>query len=333
MTVRHIERQRLGWRARVRRAVGAAVTDGFFGAAAKSTRSLPLAHPRLHGVRVERDVPYLPTGRPEHTLDVYHPRGDTSEPRPCVLYVHGGGFRVLSKDTHWLFGLAYARRGFVVVSVNYRLAPAHPFPAAIEDVAAAYQWVVANAARLGVDAQRLVVAGESAGANLAMSVTLAATYARSEPFARGVYETTVVPRAVVAACGLFEVSRPERYSQHHVFFRDRIEEVTDAYLGGQRLPEALLDFADPLRPLERGELPTRPLPPVFVPCGTWDVLIDDSRRLHQALISAGSIRSRFEAYPRGPHAFHAFVFTRAARACWRHTFEFLDEAGAAPPRR
>jgi acetyl esterase len=332
MTVRLIERQQLGLKAKVRRALGAAVTDGFFGAAAKSTRYLPIAHPGLHRVRVERDVPYRPSGRIEHTLDVYRPGEDAVGPRPCVLYVHGGGFRVLSKDTHWLFGLAYARQGFVVLSINYRLAPEHPFPAAIEDLASAYQWLVTNAARLEIDPSRIVVAGESAGANLAVSLTLATTLSRPEGFARDVFGTGVVPRAVVAACGLFEVSRPERFSQHHVFFRDRIEEVTDAYLGGLRVPEGLLDFADPVRPLERGEPTARPLPPVFVPCGTWDVLLDDSRRLHRALVAAGSTRSRFEAYPRGPHAFHAFVFTKAARSCWRDTFQFLDDAGAAPPR-
>jgi acetyl esterase len=332
VTVRRIARQRLGLRAQVRRALGAAVTDGVLGAAARSTRFLPGAHPGLYGVAVERDVPYLVDGQPRQRLDVYRPRAAGGGLRPCVLYLHGGGFRVLSKETHWLFSLAYARRGFVVVNADYRLAPAHPFPAAVEDVAAAYRWVVANAARLGVDPSRLVIAGESAGANLAMSLTLATTFRRAERFAAEVYETGVVPRAVVAACGLFEVSRPERFRGQHAFFRDRVEEVAEAYLGGLHLPQALMDFADPVRALERGEVPDRPLPPVFLPCGTWDFLLDDSRRLHRALIAAGSTRSRFEAYARGPHAFHALVFTSAARECWRDTFEFLDEAGALPAR-
>ena len=50
-----------------------------------------------------------------------------------MLYVHGGGFRILSKDTHWIMGLAFARRGFLVFNIGYRLAPKHPFPAAIAD--------------------------------------------------------------------------------------------------------------------------------------------------------------------------------------------------------
>lgn len=327
---RFFEKRRLGLGASVRRRLGAALTDGFFSTAARSSRLLPVAHPRLHKVVVERDLAYRSTGKVEHTLDVYRPADDATGPRPCVLYIHGGGFRVLSKDTHWIFGLAYARRGFVVVNVNYHLAPGRPFPAAVEDVASAWQWLVENAGRLGIDLSRVVVAGESAGANLAVSLTLATTMRREESFARDVFGTNVTPRAVVAACGIYEVSRPERFSENHVFFRDRLEEVTDAYLGGVRLSERLLDFADPLAPLERGEAFARPLPPMFLPCGTWDHLLDDSRRLHAALLRAGSTGSRLGEYARGPHAFHAFVFTPAARACWRDTFSFLGHHGAMP---
>ena len=53
-------------------------------------------------------------------------------PRPVLMYVHGGAFRSLSKDTHWIMGLAFARRGFVVANVNYRLAPEHRFPAGLD---------------------------------------------------------------------------------------------------------------------------------------------------------------------------------------------------------
>lgn len=327
MTERYIEPQRLGLGASVRRKLGAAVTDGFFFGAATSSRLLPISHPRLHRVRVERNVPYRHTGKEEHRLDVYRPADEGHEARPCVLYIHGGGFRFMSKDTHWLFGLVYARRGFVVANMNYHLAPRRRFPAAVEDVASAWQWLVENAGRLGIDPTRIVVAGESAGANLSMGLTLATTMKRDESFARDVYGTNVVPRAVVAACGIYEVSRPERFNHHHVFFRDRLEEVTDAYLGGVRVPERLLDFADPLAPLERGERPARALPPVFLPCGTWDHLMDDSRRLHRALQQAGGV-SKLGEYARGPHAFHAFVFTPSALACWRDTFGFLREHGA-----
>jgi acetyl esterase len=63
---------------------------------------------------------------------------------------------------------------------------------------------------------------------------------------------------------------------------------------------------------------------MFLPCGTWDVLLDDSRRLHAALQRLGSTRSKLTEYPRGPHAFHALMVTPSAWRCWRDTFAFLD---------
>jgi acetyl esterase len=322
MTV--IERPALGLTGRVRRKLGAVVTDGFFKGAANGAKWLPIAHPRLHGVEVERNIAYADDGRVEHTLDLYRPRGATG-PLPVVLYIHGGGFRFLSKDTHWVFGLVFARRGYMVASINYRLAPEHRFPAAIEDACAAWTWLAKNAERLGGDPNRMFIAGESAGANLATSITLASTYERPEPFARKVFDAGVVPTGVIPACGLFQVSDPERFKlRPNGYFWDRIAEVTDAYLHGAQLDHELaLDLADPVVALERGDKPHRPLPPFFIPGGGWDVLKADSLRLAEALRRLGG-RAEARIYPRGPHAFHAFVFTPSALRCWRDTFEFMD---------
>src|SRR5262249_35146502 len=195
----------------IRMKAGALVVDNAFRGLSRLGRLHPSADPRRHGVEVVRDVAYLPTGRREHTLDVYRP-SERSGPLPVVLYVHGGGFRILSKDTHWLMALAFARRGYVVLNINYRLAPLAPYPAAIADGGPACVWVTGNAGRFGGDRTRLVLAGESAGANLVTALTVAATMHRPEPFARDVFETGVVPRAVLPACGLLQVSDPERFA-------------------------------------------------------------------------------------------------------------------------
>ncbi len=318
-----IARPPLNLRGRVRRRLGAAITDGFFKGAAAATRVLPVSHPWVHGISVERDVPYRDTGLPEHTLDVYRPRNRPG-PLPVVLYIHGGGFRFLSKDTHWVFGLAFARRGYLVASINYRLAPNHVFPAAIEDACAAWLWLLKNVQRLGGDPLRIFLAGESAGANLSAALTLATTYRRPEPFAREVFDAGAVPRGVVPACGLFQVSDPERFNlRPNGFFWDRIAEVTDAYLHGASFDhEHGLDLADPVVAFERGVAPDRPLPPFFLPCGGWDILRHDSARLATALTALGA-RAESREYARGPHAFHAFVFTPSALRCWRDTFGFL----------
>jgi acetyl esterase len=309
----------------LRRRVGAAVVDNFFSGAARLGRAVPLAHPRLHGVEVLNDVPYLGSGLPEHRLDIYRPR-DRQGLLPAVLYVHGGGFRFLSKESHWLFGLLFARRGYVVFNVNYRLAPQHPFPAAVEDACRAYAWLAKNAPHYGGDPARLVVAGESAGANLATSLAIAACYQRPEAHAREVFDSGVVPRAVMPACGFLQVTDPERFAARLPWYLlDRLTEVTDAYLAGlQPGPAGSLDLADPLVMLERGQAPARPLPPFFATCGTGDPLQEDTRRLGAALARLG-VPHRLTFYEGEPHAFHAFVLRSVARRHWREGFAFLEE--------
>ncbi len=145
------------WVEQLRRRAGAAVVDNFFRGVSGAAGLHPQARPERHGVERLRDVPYRQTGLREHTLDVYRPRrvAEGGAPLPVVLYVHGGGFRILSKDTHWVMGLSFARRGYLVFNINYRLAPAAPFPAAIEDACEALCWVVANAERYGGDPSQL----------------------------------------------------------------------------------------------------------------------------------------------------------------------------------
>jgi acetyl esterase len=85
--------------ARARVAAGRAIIDGFFNGASRVARLHPKASPAAHRIEHVADVPYQPGGRREHLLDVWRPL-DRPAPMPVVLYVHGGGFRILSKDTH-----------------------------------------------------------------------------------------------------------------------------------------------------------------------------------------------------------------------------------------
>ncbi len=318
-----------------RRYLGSVAVDGFFNSITRVAKLHPQAKPDRHAVEHLRDIRYHDSDMREHLLDVWRPVGDgagspfrryTQAPWPVLFYVHGGGFRILSKDTHWIMGLAFACRGFLVFNVSYRLAPKHRYPAAIEDVCRAFGWVMSNAERYGGDLSRVVVAGESAGANLATSLAVALSYERSEPYARAAFETGIVPRAVVPACGVFQVSDMQRLRRRKPtmssFIADRLEEVENAYLGPGPHGSSL-DLADPVSVFERKEAPARPIPPFFLPVGTKDPLLPDTRRLAEALRGMG-VTAEDRYYQGELHAFHALVMRRAARACWTDTFRFLD---------
>ncbi len=311
----------------LRKRAGAALVDNFFRGLSVLGRLDPRNDPAQQNVRVVRDLPYRAGADEAHLLDVFVPT-DTAGPRPVVLYVHGGGFRILSKDTHFGMAMQFARQGYLVFNINYRLAPDHPFPAAIEDACHAYRWVAENAKAFGGDLDRLVLAGESAGGNLVSALTIAACYERDEPYAKAVYETGVTPRVTAPACGMLQVSGIERFTaQQRVnwFVADRLEEVTHNYLAGQA--DALgdeIDLADPLVFFERQPTAQRDLPAFFLPVGTKDILLDDTRRMGQALEQMG-VPYCTCYYPGEIHAFHAFVWRPQAQKCWRQQFAFIEE--------
>lgn len=323
--------------ARLRRQAGSVIAHGFFAGLSSAARLHPKANPERHRIEVIRDVPYQSTGEVAHRLDVYRRRDldpstrPTGQLAPVVLYLHGGGFRILSKDTHWLMGLAFARKGYVVFNASYRLAPRFPFPAAFEDAAGALRWVLDNAERYGGDPGRVVLAGESAGGNLVTSLALATSYetlrGAGAGVARQLFDTGFRAESVVAACGLLQVSDPERFVRRWprmpAFVADRVAEASEAYLGRDVGEVGRHDLADPLVCLERGERPARPLPPIFAPCGTKDPLIDDAQRLDVALRALG-VPCEVPIYPGEIHAFHALLWRPEARRCWRDTFAFLE---------
>lgn len=311
----------------VRKKLGGLAIRSFFEGTARALRDVPIARPETHDIEVTRDVAYLPTGLAAHTYDVWRPKNATG-PLPLCFYIHGGAFRALSKDTHWIMALAFARRGMVVVLPNYRLAPDHPYPAAPEDVAAALRHAVDHNDRFGIDVDHVVVAGESAGANLALHTALGRAYARPEPHLQSIADIDI--KAVVAACGVFEVGRAERFveidPQLPWFFRDRCSELA-AYLPRERGVAVDGEGPSPLLLVER-RAPSLPLPPVFLPVGGGDFLKDDHARMERALLRWGGV-AESRVYGRELHAFHAFVWRKEARRCWADIAAFLRGQGIA----
>ena len=278
-------------------------------------------------IQLCKDIPYLGSGHRAHTLDVYRPRlADHNATLPVVMYVHGGGFEVGSKETHWMMASAFAKAGYLVVSINYRLAPKYPFPSGLSDVCAAYLWTLDNAARFGGDHKNIVVAGESAGGNLVTSLAIATCSERPESFAGAVYRRNRPPAAVFAACGFFEVSNASRYrqlaDQSWFVTRQAIEQVARAYLPAAPIHAGEHDLADPLRLLESSARLCRPLPPFLVTCGTGDPLLHDSQRLEEALRTR-RVELRAHYYPDEIHAFHAMWWRSASKTMWRDAWAFL----------
>lgn len=298
----------------------------------KVTRHLPHHKRRARGLEIHEDVAYLDTGHPAHRLDVYR-LADARAPSPALLYVHGGGFAACSKRTHVSLAVAYARLGFTVFNADYRLAPRHPYPAAFEDVAAALRWVHAAGATFGADSRRVVLAGESAGANLVAALAVAASYPLGAPRAASELYAAAPPiAAVLAGSGVYQVSDMGRLFRGDFagpsIGRPLGLAMEEAYLGRRERRPGSTAFADPVLVLER-HAPLRPLPPFFVFCGTDDFLLPDSERLAAALRRRGA-EAELATYPGEPHAFHALRWRPAARACWDAQERFLAERAGLP---
>lgn len=284
---------------------------------------LPRMQQRMSASRLIEDVVYAQHGGEALRLDILQPAGPG--PHPVLVYLHGGAFAIGSKRSHRALAAAYASRGYLVCNVDYRLAPQHPFPAALEDACAAWSWAAAHVHEYGGDRQRMALAGESAGANLALSVVLACCSLRPEPFAARLFDQGVRPVAALLYCGFLQASKPERYRRAGVSrLAARIAaDAARAYLGpaGEQ-PGPAQALADPLCVVEAMPAPSS-LPPLFIAAGLGDPVALDSQRLEQALTRLGSPCSA-HYYAGEVHAFHVMFWRENAVRCWRHSFEFLD---------
>ena len=291
----------------------------------------------IRDIELVRDIPYAAPGDVYHRLDVWRPRQPGL--RPCVLFVHGGGFRAMSKDTHWVMARAFARRGFVVFSANYRLAPEHPYPAPLQDVAQALRWVALHGESYGADLEQLTLCGESAGANLILALSLMMSHPFEQPWAREVFELGVTPRAVLPACGILQVTDIERLRSgqrlRDAVVMPQVREAASGYLPRPESSQEDIALASPLTVLEqwaqRGVKPARALPALYAPVGGLDPLKSDSLRVARAAARLGA-PARAQVYEGGVHSFMAFLWTAQARRCWEDMFAFIDQALAHPKR-
>lgn len=211
---------------------------------------------------------------------VYVPDTPAAGPRPLVVYYHGGGWVVCDLDTHD----AVCRRlalgsDAMVVSVDYRLAPEHRFPAAPDDCAAATRWAFANAASIGADPTRVILAGDSAGGNLAAAVALRL---RDEDGPRAVGQLLIYPVTDHHTAGFPSyVECAEGYG----LTRTVMAWFWDHYLGGPLDAAAAARLSPQAVPLRAPDL--RGLPPALVLTAEYDVLCDEGEAFAARLREAG----------------------------------------------
>jgi len=200
---------------------------------------------------------------------IYAPTG--AGPFPGVAFFHGGGWVIGDLDTHDNICRAISRRAdAVVVSVDYRLAPEHAFPAALEDCLDATRWMAENAAALAIDARRLVVAGDSAGANMA---TVVATHARDAGHPGVALQVLVYP---VTNLSGFDTASHREFAEDHFLTRSLMQWFTSLYVPRQAdrtKPEASPAFAADLHDL----------PPTLVITAECDPLRDEGEAYAQRL--------------------------------------------------
>ena len=190
---------------------------------------------------------------------LYRPHGHR-ETRPAVVFCHGGGFVLCDLDSHDGFCRAMARHTeSVVLSVDYRLAPEHPGPAAAHDVFAAFCWVVGHASELGVDPARVVVAGDSAGGNLA---AVTALQCREQGGPMPVGQVLIYP----VIDPTFDTSSYQTHASGFVNTRAAMRWYWEQYLGGVSPPSPACLVAPARASSHEG------LPPAVVVTAGLDVL-------------------------------------------------------------
>ncbi len=229
-----------------------------------------------------------------------------ADPTRMILYLHGGGYAIGSITTHRGLAarIAQAARARLLL-IDYRLAPEHPFPAALEDALAAYRWLLSQ----GMDPRHLAIGGDSAGGGLTLATALSLRDA-SDLLPAALF--LISPWTDLTFSGDSVRSRASR---------DPVLAISDdwteiAYAGKYPLTHPFISplFAD-----------LRGLPPTFIQVGSEEILYDDSARLEAKLIAAGVV-NRFEVWDGMWHVFQGFApYVPEAQQAIQRIGAFLDQ--------
>jgi acetyl esterase len=220
---------------------------------------------------------------------VYHPHAAQSHSAlPGLVYLHGGGWTIGDLDTHDVLCRSLClQAGIVVVSVDYRMGPEHKFPAAYDDSVAAFNWTVAQAASLGIDASRIAIGGDSAGGNLAAAACLGL---RGQSV-QAAFQLLIYPATIMWQ----DTASYHANGKGYMLTKESIAYYTESYL---RNREDAKDWrASPqLADSHAG------LPPAFVITAGFDPLRDEGLMYANVLTKAG-VSSQYICFERQIHGF------------------------------
>jgi acetyl esterase/lipase len=228
------------------------------------------------GVRIDRDVRY--GSGPDEAFDVFTP-ANADAAMPAVLWVHGGGFVAGARTDLTNYLQVLAARGFIAIAIGYSRAPEARFPTPVRQTNEALAYVYAHAARFGIDRDRLFLAGDSAGAQIAAQSALVISdpsYATRLGIEPGI--APEVLRAVVLFCGPHDtIGRQPTW-----YLRPYIRTIVWSYMGTR-------DLDDPrVKQISVAPYVTADFPPAFISVGNDDPLAPQSFELARALRAAGA---------------------------------------------
>ena len=214
----------------------------------------------------------IPGAAGDVPIRIYDPGGP--EPTGALVYFHGGGWVVGDLETHDAYCRSVAAAsGVTVVAVDYRLAPEHKYPAAVDDCFAATCWIAEHGEQLGIDTARIGVGGDSAGGNLAAVVTLLARDRGGPPLR---LQLLLYPVADFS----FDTESYEENADGFLLTRDAMRWFWDLYL-----PDAAAGAGPSASPLRAGDLSN--VPPALVITAQYDPLRDDGQAYADRLRAAG----------------------------------------------
>ncbi len=257
--------------------------------ATRALVSKMLKAPSTEGVSVTRKTIAGVDG--EIAVYIYQPL-DASDRRPGILWIHGGGFIMGNADSNAFAGEFARAVGATVVSVDYRLAPEHPFPAGLNDTHAALHWLVNNANALGVDIDRIAVGGDSAGAGMAAGLMLRNRDEKGPKIALQFLLYPMLDNLHATQSGSIE--------DHPVWNRQTSLNAWAMYLNGTPGVKA-----SPYAAAARAQDVTG-LPPTFIATGSVDLFRDEIVDYAQRLMVAG-VPTELAVFPGVYHSGQMFV--------------------------